>query len=58
MCTRGCTAAVIDIEYTDDLRGSFAEVCDDTPTPYPRILRDRDLVPANQVRHVFEACAL
>ena len=50
-------SAMIDIEYTDNLRGSFAEVCDDAQTPYSTILRDRDLVPANHAGHVFEACA-
>ena len=51
-------AAVIDIEYTDNLRGSFAEVCDDAQTPYSTILRDRDLVAADHAGHVFKACAL
>lgn len=49
--------AVIDIEYTDDLSGTFAEVCDDPQVPYSTILRDRDLAPADDAGHVFEACA-
>ena len=56
--TRVYGAAMIDIEYTDNLRGSFADVCDDAQTPFSTILRDRGLVAANQADYVFEACAL
>lgn len=48
--------AVLDIEYTDDLRGTFAEVCADPQVPFSTILRDRDLVVADDADHVFEAC--
>lgn len=48
--------AVVDIEYTDDLRGTFAEVCADPQVPVSTILRDRDLAPAGDPDHVFEAC--
>jgi hypothetical protein len=50
--------AVIDIEYVDGLRGSFAEVCKDPGVPFSTILRDRDLVSTSDPGHVFEACAL
>ncbi|MGK9148948.1 endo alpha-1,4 polygalactosaminidase [Plantibacter flavus] len=50
--------AVVDIEYTDDLRGTFADVCADPQVPFSTILRDRDLAPAGDPDHVFEACAL
>ncbi|MEU1970920.1 endo alpha-1,4 polygalactosaminidase [Microbacterium sp. NPDC019599] len=48
--------AVIAIEYTDDLRRPFAEVCADPDRPATMILRDRDLVPAGEPGHVFEHC--
>lgn len=47
---------VIDIEYTDDLRGSFAEVCADPQTPHATVLRDRDLAPAGDPGHVDDNC--
>ncbi|WP_314140337.1 endo alpha-1,4 polygalactosaminidase [uncultured Plantibacter sp.] len=49
--------AVLDIEYTDDLRGTFDEVCADPQVPFSTILRDRDLTPSDDPDHVFEACA-
>ncbi len=48
--------AVLDIEYTDDLRGTFDEVCADPQVPFSTILRDRDLAPADDADHVYEAC--
>ncbi|MBF4569927.1 endo alpha-1,4 polygalactosaminidase [Plantibacter sp. VKM Ac-2880] len=48
--------AVLDIEYTDDLRGTFDEVCADPQVPFSTILRDRDLAPADAADHVYEAC--
>ena len=49
-------AQVIDIEYTDDLRGSFAKVCADPATPKATILRDRLLLPAAAKGHVYQRC--
>lgn len=52
-------ARVFDIEYTDDLRGSAAQVCarvdglDPAPTT---IVRDRDLVPATDPAYAYTAC--
>ncbi|RWZ49587.1 hypothetical protein ELQ90_12550 [Labedella phragmitis] len=48
--------AVVDIEYDDDLRGTFADVCADPATPRSTVLRDRDLVPAGEPGYVFERC--
>ena len=47
---------VIDIEYTDDLRGEFAEVCADPQVPSSTILRDRDLTTPDNPDYVFESC--
>ena len=47
---------VFDIEYTDDLRGTFAEVCADPQVPASTILRDRDLTTPSSPDFVFEAC--
>ncbi|RUQ99143.1 endo alpha-1,4 polygalactosaminidase [Labedella endophytica] len=49
-------SSVIDIEYTDDLRGSFADVCADPTTPPSVVLRDRDLLPSGEPGYVFETC--
>ena len=48
--------AVIAIEYTDDVRRPFAEICADPDRPASMILRDRDLVPAGQPGYVFDHC--
>jgi hypothetical protein len=48
--------AVLDIEYTDDLRGSFDDVCAREDTPASTVLRDRDLVPADDPAYVYEHC--
>ncbi|HMO10822.1 MAG TPA: endo alpha-1,4 polygalactosaminidase [Actinotalea sp.] len=37
---------VLDIEYADDLRGTWAEVCADPQTPASVVLGDRELAPA------------
>ncbi|BDZ48040.1 hypothetical protein GCM10025867_02810 [Frondihabitans sucicola] len=47
---------VYDIEYTDDLRGSFTTVCGRKATPALTILRDRDLVTPKSKAYVYEAC--
>jgi hypothetical protein len=49
-------AAVIDIEYSDDLRGSFADACADEETPVSTVLRDRYLVAAGAPGYVFALC--
>lgn len=57
-----CTAytdvydVVIDIEYDDDLRGTFAEVCADPATPASTVLRDRALSTPHDPGYVFERC--
>jgi hypothetical protein len=48
--------AVIDVEYTDDLRGSFADVCADQGAPASTILRDRELTTPADPAYVFAAC--
>lgn len=47
---------VVDIEYTDQLPREFAEMCADESSPASMVLRDRDLTPADDPEHVFEAC--
>ncbi len=47
---------VIDIEYTDELRRPFDEVCADAATPSSTILRDRDLTPEGSADYVYEHC--
>ncbi|MDY0892185.1 endo alpha-1,4 polygalactosaminidase [Frigoribacterium sp. CFBP9030] len=52
-------ALVFDVEYTDDLRGTAAEVCDRVAAldPAPTtIVRDRDLVPADDPAYAYTAC--
>lgn len=48
--------AVIAIEYTDDLRRPFADICADPDRPATMILRDRGLVPAGDPGYVFDHC--
>ena len=48
--------AVIDIEYSDDLRGDFSDACDDPAAPRSTVLRDRDLVTPADEGYVFESC--
>ena len=47
-------SSVLDIEYTDNVRGSFGDVC--RRTPVRTILRDRALVPAGTPGHVYAHC--
>jgi len=50
---------VFDIEYTDDLRGTADEVCarvDALDTAPSTIVRDRDLVPADEPGYSYTAC--
>jgi hypothetical protein len=47
---------IINIEYSDDLRGTFAEVCADPQTPKSTILRDRLLVPKGNAGYVYKRC--
>jgi hypothetical protein len=49
---------VLDIEYTDDLRGDFGAVCADPQVPASTILRDRDLTRPGDVDYRFEACGV
>ena len=48
---------VIDIEYTDDLGGSVAEVCNDPQLPASTVIRDRDLAPAGAEGHELQRCS-
>ena len=47
---------VLDIEYTDDLRDSFAEACARVDRPRSMVLRDRELVANTDPGYVFERC--
>ncbi|RKR76245.1 endo alpha-1,4 polygalactosaminidase [Frondihabitans australicus] len=47
---------VIDIEYTDDLRGTFAQVCARKHTPPMTELRDRDLTTPGSKDYVYRSC--
>lgn len=47
---------VIDIEYTDDLRGSFADACTAPNRPSLTVLRDRDLVRRGTTGYVYRSC--
>jgi hypothetical protein len=49
-------ARVIDIEYTDDLRGAFASVCTAPGQPPMTILRDRDLTTPAGKNYAYESC--
>lgn len=48
--------AVVDIEYTDELPRSFAEMCADEDSPTSMVLRDRDLLAPGDDGYVFETC--
>lgn len=48
--------AVIDIEYADDLRGTFADACAAANSPDLMVLRDRDLVLPTNKEYIFEHC--
>jgi hypothetical protein len=47
---------VLDIEYTDDLRGTFARDCAAASIPPMTILRDRDLLPKGSTEYVYRRC--
>ena len=47
---------MIDIEYTDDVRGSFASVCRRANTPADTILRDRELTSRDSDDYTFRHC--
>lgn len=47
---------IINIEYADDLRGTFEKVCADAQTPKSTILRDRMLVPKGGAGYVYKGC--
>lgn len=47
---------VIDIEYTDDLKGSWTSNCARPSRPAMTILRDRNLVPKGNRAYVFQHC--
>lgn len=47
---------VLDIEYADELRGTFARVCADPDTPPSTVLRDRELVGPGRSGYVFDRC--
>lgn len=48
--------AVVDIEYTDNLPQTWAEVCADPSTPASVVLRDRDLTVEGDPEHVMTHC--
>lgn len=48
--------AVLNVEYTDTLPRTFAEMCADPETPHISILRDRALVTDDDPAHVREVC--
>jgi hypothetical protein len=54
--TRVYGARVLDIEYTDDLRGSFASDCAAKSIPPMTILRDVDLTTPKSRQYVYQAC--
>jgi Glycoside-hydrolase family GH114 len=47
---------VLNIEYTDDLRGSADDVCARPATPASTIIRDRQLVPADAPGYAYRRC--
>jgi hypothetical protein len=47
---------VMNVEYTDNLRGTFADVCRDPDSPATTTLRDRDLVGPNNGAYRFDHC--
>jgi hypothetical protein len=49
-------AKVIDIEYTDNQRGSFTATCAAKQTPRMTILRDRDLSTPHSSNYVYRSC--
>ena len=49
-------ARVLDIEYTDDLRGTFASDCAAKSIPAMTILRDVDLTTPGSKHYAYESC--
>lgn len=47
---------VINIEYADDLRAPFADICADVATPRDTVLRDRELKPAQRTGYRYDHC--
>ncbi|WP_409648025.1 endo alpha-1,4 polygalactosaminidase [Microcella sp.] len=47
---------VLNIEYADDLRGSWADVCARGEVPALTVLRDRMLAPPSSPDHVLDHC--
>jgi hypothetical protein len=47
---------VVDIEYSDSLPRTFAEMCADAGSPRSMVLRDRQLSVPGDPDHVFELC--
>jgi hypothetical protein len=47
---------VLDIEYEDDLRGTWADVCDDPRTPESVLLRDRLLTVPSDPDYAYSTC--
>jgi glycosyl hydrolase family 114 len=47
---------VMDVEYTDNLRGTFADVCRDSHTPKTTTLRDRYLVGPGNGAYRYQHC--
>jgi hypothetical protein len=47
---------VIEIEYTDNGRGAYADACEARAGSTSILLRDRDVVPASDPAYVFEHC--
>lgn len=48
--------AVVEIEYTDNLPRTWAEICADPSTPASVVLRDRDLTVEGDPEHVMTHC--
>jgi hypothetical protein len=49
-------AAVLDIEYAGELRGTFASACASTTIPPMTILRDRELLSPTSKAYVYKTC--
>ncbi len=47
---------VMDIEYTDNLKGKPANVCADRSRPAITIIRDRELIPRGKKGYFYHAC--
>ena len=54
--TRYYGEQVINIEYVDDLRGRFADICAAPTTPRDTVLRDRELKPAQRKGYRYDHC--